>query len=575
GKIFDENFLMTAATAGAFAIGEFPEAAAVMLFYQAGEFFQSMAVSKSKKSISALMGLRPDYANVIRDGVFIQAAPETVAVGDYFVVRPGEKIPLDGIIAEGVTTLDMSALTGESAPKRAAVSDAVLSGSVNISGVLLVEAVKPYGESTAAKIIALVENAAGRKAPAEKFITRFARIYTPAVVGLALLLAVIPPLLLDLQWTEWIRRALVFLVISCPCALVISIPLGYFGGIGCAARRGVLVKGGNFLDALNNLDIAVFDKTGTLTKGTFKVTGLHPANGFKEKELLELAANAEAFSCHPVAQPILAAYSGEPERIALKEYEEMAGRGVRTKLHEKIILAGNEKLMEDYNVAYEKNNEAGSCVYVSINGTFAGSIIISDEIKPDAKKAVSELKTRGVKKIVMLTGDKKKAAEAAAKELGIDEFHAGLLPHEKVALLEDLAGQKRKNGYIAFAGDGINDAPVLARADVGIAMGAFGSDAAIEAADIVLMTDELGKLTEAMDAARFTRKIVWQNIALAMGVKGLFLVLGALGAASLWEAVFADVGVALLAVLNAARAVKKNNFNLTEAKACQRRSLSP
>jgi Cd2+/Zn2+-exporting ATPase len=551
GRVFDENFLMSIATIGAFIISEYPEAVAVMLFFQVGEYFQSMAVRKSKKSIAALMDIRPDYANILSNGDIIKVDPDTVNVGDIIVVKPGEKIPLDGVVIKGESMLDTTALTGESLPRKAAVSDTVLSGCININGVLTVEVSKIFKESTVAKIIDLVENAASKKAPAEKFITKFARYYTPAVVGLALLLAVLPPLFFGGVWAEWVHRALVFLVISCPCALVVSIPLSFFGGIGGAAKRGVLVKGGNYLEALNKLDIVVFDKTGTLTKGVFKVTSLQPSKGFTENELLSLAANAEAFSNHSIALSIQKAYGGEADKNALSDYNEIAGYGVRVKYNGKTLLAGNSKLMRLEGIAFDEAKSIGTTVYVAVDNTFAGYIIISDEIKPDSYKSITELKTRGIRKTVMLSGDNPQIAGAIAEALKLDEVYAGLLPHEKVEKVELLNGQKK--GTLAFVGDGINDAPVLARADIGIAMGGLGSDAAIEAADIVLMTDEPSKLSEAIDIARFTRRIVWQNIVFALGVKGLFLILGAFGAASLWEAVFADVGVSLLAVLNASR----------------------
>ncbi|MCL2814142.1 MAG: cadmium-translocating P-type ATPase [Oscillospiraceae bacterium] len=556
GQIFDENFLMSVATAGAFIIGEYPEAAAVMLFYQIGEYFQDTAVRKSKKSITALMDIRPDYANILKNGEIIKVAPENVNIGDVIIVKPGEKIPLDGVVTEGESTLDTTALTGESVPRKAAVFDTVLSGCINQNGVLTVEVTKTFGESTVAKIIDLVENAAGKKAPTENFITKFSRYYTPAVVGLAVLIAVLPPLFSIGIWSDWISRGLIFLVISCPCALVVSIPLGFFGGIGGAAKRGILVKGGNYLEALNNLDIAVFDKTGTLTKGVFKVTKINPFGGFTESEVLKLAAAAEYFSNHPIALSIQKAYGGEIDKTALSEYNEIPGQGASVKSGKETILAGNKKLMDQFDIQCADAQSAGTTVYVAADGVFAGHIIISDEIKPDSRKALADLKAKGVRKTVMLTGDNPQIAEVVAAELKIDAVYAGLLPHEKAEKLEILDGQKLKKGSLAFVGDGINDAPVLARADIGIAMGGLGSDAAIEAADIVLMTDEPSKLSEAIGIARFTKRIVWQNIFFALGVKGLFLILGAFGAASLWEAVFADVGVALLAVLNAARAGK-------------------
>ena len=554
GKVFDENFLMSIATIGAFIIGEYPEAVAVMLFFQIGEYFQSIAVRKSKRSITELMDIRPDFANIIQNDDIIRVDPDTVSIGDVIIVKPGEKIPLDGIVMSGESMLDTMALTGESVPRKVKVSDNVLSGCINQSGVLTIEVTETFGESTVAKIIRLVENAGSKKAPVESFITKFARYYTPVVVGFALLLALIPPLFFNGLWSDWVHRALVFLVISCPCALVVSIPLSFFGGIGGAAKNGVLVKGGNYLEALNDLDIIVFDKTGTLTKGVFKVTGIHPSSGFGEHELLSLAASAEAFSNHPIALSVKTAFGQEPDISLLSEYSEIAGYGVSVKTDGKTVLAGNRKMMSRFDIDTDVvTPKAGTSVYIAVDNVFAGHIVISDEIKPDSHKAIYELKQKGVRKTVMLTGDNLQIAKAVAEELNIDEVYAELLPHEKVEKVEILSGQKRPKGKLAFAGDGINDAPVLAMADIGIAMGGLGSDAAIEAADVVLMTDEPSKLSDAIDYARFTRRIVWQNIVFALGVKGLFLILGAFGVASLWEAVFADVGVSLLAVLNATR----------------------
>ncbi|MCL2513320.1 MAG: cadmium-translocating P-type ATPase, partial [Oscillospiraceae bacterium] len=529
GRVFDENFLMAVATIGAFAIGEYPEAAAVMLFYRVGEYFQELAVRRSKKSIADLMDIRPDYANLKRDGEIVRVSPETVNIGDVIIVKPGEKIPLDGVVAEGASMLNAAALTGESVPRKAGVSDTILSGCVNLSGVLTVEVTKNFGESTAAKIIDLVENSSAKKAPAENFITAFSRYYTPIVVGLAALIAVIPPLSIGGMWAEWVNRGLIFLVISCPCALVVSIPLSFFGGIGGASKKGVLVKGGNYLEALGNLDIAVFDKTGTLTKGVFNVINILPSANRTENEALELAAYAEAFSGHPIALSIKNAYGKEIDKNALSEYEEMAGQGVRVNMGGKTILAGNKKLTERMGIPLDEAPGNGTKVYVSEDGEYAGCIIISDEIKPDSKRAVAALKEKGVQKTVMLTGDDPKIAGAVAEELGIDEVYGGLLPAQKVEVLETLNGQKRGKGKLAFVGDGINDAPVLAMADVGVAMGGLGSDAAIEAADVVLMTDEPSKLAEAVRTARFTKRIVRQNIVFALGVKALFLLLGAMG----------------------------------------------
>jgi Cd2+/Zn2+-exporting ATPase len=558
GQIFDENFLMSIATIGAFIIGEYPEATGVMLFYQIGEMFQEMAVSKSKKSITALMNIRPDFANLKKDGEIIKTSPETVNIGELIVVKPGEKIPLDGEVIEGESMLDTSALTGESVPRRAKVSDTVLSGCINQNSVLTIKTTKIFTESTAAKIIDLVENASNKKAPTENFITSFSRYYTPVVAALAALIAVLPPLLRLGSWAEWVNRGLIFLVISCPCALVISIPLGFFGGIGGASRKGVLVKGGNYLEALNNLDIVVFDKTGTLTKGVFKVTGIKSANGWNNEQVLEYAAKAESFSNHPIALSVMTAYGGEVEKSGLSEYREISGCGVSVKANGKTILAGNHRLMTANGISFTEADDTGTKVYVAADNAFAGCIVISDEIKPDSKAAIAALKANGVRRTVMLTGDDPKIADAVAKELNIDEYYGGLLPDEKVKKVETLYGQKRAKGKLAFLGDGINDAPALARSDIGIAMGGLGCDAAIEAADVVLMTDELSKLVEAVGIARFTKRIVRQNIFFALGIKCAFLALGAFGVASMWEAVFADVGVALLAILNAARVIRAN-----------------
>ena len=554
GQVFNENFLMSIATIGALIIGEYPEAVAVMLFYQVGEFFQEMAVSKSKKSITALMDIRPDFANLKKDGEIIKVDPLSVNIGDIIVVKPGEKIPLDGEVVEGQAMLDTRALTGESVPRKAKVSDAVLSGCINQNGVLSIKVTKTFGQSTVAKIIDLVENASNKKAPTENFITTFARYYTPVVVALAALIATVPPLLGFGEWADWVHRGLVFLVISCPCALVISIPLGFFGGIGGASRRGILVKGGNFLEALNKLDIVVFDKTGTLTKGVFKVSGIKTENGFSAEQVLEYAAQAESFSNHPIALSIMESYGNDISKEGLSDFNEISGQGISVKANGKTIIAGNHKLMAANGICFtEARDSTGTKIYVAIDNVFAGCIVISDEIKADSKAAIAALKAKGIRKTVMLTGDNSQIAGAIAAELNLDEYYGELLPGEKVEKLELLAGQKQGKGKLAFVGDGINDAPVLARADVGIAMGGLGSDAAIEAADVVLMTDEPSKLVEAIGVARFTKRVVWQNIIAALGIKAVFLVLGALGIASMWEAVFADVGVALLATLNAAR----------------------
>jgi len=560
GQVFDENFLMSVATIGAFAIGEYPEAAGVMLFYQIGEMFQDLAVKRSKKSITSLMDIRPDYANLKKDGGIEKVAPDTVNVGDFIIVKPGEKIPLDGIVVEGISMLDTSALTGESVPRKAETGDAVLSCSVNQSGMLTIEVTKIFGESTVSKIINLVENASSKKAKTENFITAFARYYTPVVVILALLIAVLPPLIFGTltggAWRDWINRALVFLVISCPCALVLSIPMGFFAGIGRAARKGVLVKGGNYLEAFNNLETVVFDKTGTLTKGVFKVTAVEPSGGFNRDSLLELAANAESCSNHPIALSVMKEYGKAVERDKLSDYTEIAGHGVSVNLDGRTILAGNQKLMEKAGIGFQESQSVGTKVYVASDGVFAGCVVISDEIKADSRNAISALKAMGVRKTVMLTGDSPRIAQAVAVELKLDEVYGGLLPHEKVEKVEILNSKKSAKGKLAFVGDGINDAPVLSMADIGVAMGGLGSDAAIEAADVVLMTDEPSKLCDAVDIARFTKKIVWQNIVFALGIKAVFLALGAFGLATMWEAVFADVGVSLLAVLNAMRIMR-------------------
>jgi len=562
GNFFDENFLMSIATIGALAIGEYPEAVAVMLFYQIGELFQSMAVDKSKRSITELMDIRPDFANLKTTVGLIKVDPNNVQIGDYIVVKPGERIPLDGTVTEGSSTLDTSALTGESIPRKADVSDTVLSGCINVTGTLTINVTKAFAESTVSKIIDLVESAAGKKAKTENLITTLARFYTPLVVALAVLLAVLPPLLFNFQWQTWINRALIFLVISCPCALVLSIPMSFFSGIGKAAKNGILVKGGNYLEACNNIELVVFDKTGTLTKGIFKVTRIHTAPGFSSDTVLELAACAEAFSNHPIAISIAHEYGKDIMLDDLCEYTEHAGYGVSVKRNGDNIVAGNKKLMEKMGVAcgdLEKQIADIACtkVYIAINTTFAGCITISDEIKDDSRNAIAALKARGIQKTIMLTGDNPDIAHTVAAKVGIDEAHGGLLPHEKVAKIETLLVQKSRSGKLAFVGDGINDAPVLAMADIGIAMGGIGSDAAIEAADIVLMTDEPSKVCTAIDIARFTKKVVWQNIVFALGVKAAFLTLGAFGIASMWGAVIADVGVSLLAVLNAMRILRK------------------
>ena len=557
GQVFDEHFLMSVSTIGAFAIGEYPEAVAVMLFYQVGEFFQSLAVKRSRKSISDLMDICPDSATVKRNGVLQVVSPESVAVGEIIVVKPGEKIPLDGIVVDGESMLDTKALTGESVPRSIRKGDEALSGCINQSGLLTLKVTKSFGESTVSKITDLVENASARKAPTENFITTFARYYTPVVVGMAAVLAIIPPLVLGGGWSEWLRRGFVFLIVSCPCALVISIPLTFFGGIGAASKRGVLVKGSNYLEALNKVSVVVFDKTGTLTKGVFEVANIIPAAGYQKEQVLEYAAQAESYSNHPIAKSILATYGKPIDQKQFSGFEEISGHGISVMVQGKKVLAGNSKLMESEKIAYSACDAAGTKVYVAADGSYVGCILIADEVKPDSNRAIAELKKIGVEKTVMLTGDDERIGKSVADELGLDAYYAQLLPDQKVEKLEMLDKQKRQGSKLAFVGDGINDAPVLARADVGIAMGGLGSDAAIEAADVVLMTDEPSKLVEAIDVAKATKRIVMQNIVIALGIKSVFLVLGALGMAGMWEAVFGDVGVTIIAVLNAMRILKK------------------
>lgn len=561
GQVFDENFLMGIATIGAFAIKEFPEGVAVMLFYQVGELFQDIAVNRSRKSIAALMDIRPDFANLKVGEEIKKVAPDEVSIGDIILVKPGEKVPLDGKVIEGKSMLDTSALTGESIPREVEAGSGVLSGSINKNGLLTVEVTKEFGESTVSKILDLVQNASSKKAPTENFITKFARYYTPVVVFAATALAVIPPLVIPgATFSEWINRALVFLVVSCPCALVVSIPLGFFGGIGGASKNGILVKGSNYLEALNNVDTVVFDKTGTLTKGVFKVTKIM-ANGFiSDTDLLEYAAYAESYSNHPIALSIQKAYGKEIDKNEISGYDEISGHGIKVTVKGKTILAGNSKLMRKENIPFEEVQAVGTVVHMALDGSYAGFIVISDEVKDDSQKAIKALKSIGVKKLVMLTGDSKSVGEKIGKDLGLDEVHAELLPDQKVEKVEILDKQKSPKGKLVFVGDGINDAPVLARADVGVAMGGVGSDAAIEAADVVLMTDEPSKLVSAIKIAKRTRNIVWQNIIFAMAIKGIVLLLGAGGIATMWEAVFADVGVAVLAVLNAMRVMKVDNL---------------
>ncbi|MDI6878324.1 MAG: heavy metal translocating P-type ATPase [Desulfitobacteriaceae bacterium] len=558
GQVFDENFLMSLATVGAFAIGEFPEGVAVMLFYQVGEYFQDLAVNRSRKSITALMDIRPDYANLKVNEEITKASPEQVTKGQTIIVKPGERVPLDGKVIDGMSMIDTSALTGESVPREIEPGMDVLSGFINKNGLLTIEVTKEFAESTVAKILDLVENASSRKAPTENFITKFARYYTPVVVIIALLIAIIPPLVFPgATFYQWLYRALVFLVISCPCALVISIPLGFFGGIGGSSKQGVLVKGSNYLEALKNAEIVVFDKTGTLTKGVFKVTQIKPSQDFTEEKLLELAAKAEIYSNHPIAESILKAYSKPVNKEDVQSYNEIPGHGLKIQSKGEEILAGNAKLMIKENIPYDDPiNVPGTIVHVATNKNYAGYLVISDEIKEDSPTAIRSLKELGIKKTVMLTGDARSVAENVGQELNLDEVHAELLPDQKIERVESLEKQKSPQGKLVFVGDGVNDAPVLARADVGIAMGGLGSDAAIEAADVVIMTDEPSKIATAVRISRKTYRIVWQNIIFAFGVKVVVLILGAGGLATMWEAVFADVGVSLIAVLNAMRVMK-------------------
>lgn len=559
GQVFDENFLMALATVGAFCTGffgqgEYPEAVFVMLFYQVGELFQNYAVGRSRKSIAELMDIRPDYANVEREGKLVQVDPEEVAVGDVITVKAGERVPLDGVVLEGTSMVNTSALTGESVPREVRPGDDVISGCVNQSGLLRVQVTKVFGESTVAKILDLVENSSSKKARAESFITKFARYYTPVVVIGAAVLALVPPLFVG-NWAGWIEKALIFLVVSCPCALVISVPLSFFGGIGGASRQGILVKGGNYLEVLANTEMVVFDKTGTLTKGVFNVTAIHPQECAKGS-LLEMAALAESYSDHPISRSLKEAYGKEIDESRVGQVEELSGRGVCAQVDGKTVCAGNDKLMDSIGVKWRPCHHVGTIVHVAVDGQYLGHIVISDEVKDDAKQAVSALKAQGVRKTVMLTGDAKTVGEAVARDLGLDEVHTQLLPGEKVAKVEALLEQKSSKGKLAFVGDGINDAPVLSRADIGIAMGALGSDAAIEAADIVLMDDKPSKIALAMQISKRTLRIVRQNIVFALAVKIVVLALTPFGLSNMWEAVFADVGVMVIAILNASRALK-------------------
>ncbi|EXM38293.1 zinc ABC transporter ATPase [Ruminococcus albus SY3] len=555
GQVFDENFLMCVATVGALFVGEYPEASAVMLFYQTGELFQSVAVGRSRKSISDLMDICPEYANVERDDQLEEVDPEEVELDSIIVIKPGEKIPLDGVIIEGSSSVDTAALTGESLPRSVKAGDEVISGCINQSGLLKVKVTKEYEDSTVTKILELVENSATKKAKSENFITRFARYYTPSVVIAAAVLAVLPPLILGGGWADWIHRALIFLVISCPCALVISVPLSFFGSIGGASKRGILVKGGNYLEALANAETVVFDKTGTLTKGSFEVTRIH-TNSMNEDELLDLAAHAESYSDHPIAKSVCAKFGKEVDHGRITSDEEISGHGIRAVIDGREVFAGNKKLMEQQSVSVPECGCRGTMVHVAADGGYAGHIVISDVVKETSAEAIKSLKENGVKQTVMLTGDAKSTAEEVANTLGLDKVYAELLPADKVDKVEELLKEKQEGSSLVFVGDGINDAPVLTRADVGIAMGSLGSDAAIEAADIVLMDDDPAKISLAMKIARKTVRIVRENIVFALGVKALVLVLGALGIANMWLAVFADVGVSVIAILNAMRTMK-------------------
>ena len=560
GQVFDENFLMTIATVGALILGEHSEGVAVMLFYQVGEWFQSYAVSKSRKSITSLMDIRPDYANIEKDGKLVQVDPDEVQIGDTIVVKPGERVPLDGKIIKGTSALDTSALTGESMPREVEPGMDVISGCINQTGILTIQTTKEFGESTVAKILDLVENASDKKGKTENFISRFARYYTPIVVFAALALAVLPPLILQQSFSVWIYRALTFLVISCPCALVISIPLSFFGGIGGSSKIGVLVKGSNYLESLTHAETVVFDKTGTLTKGSFAVTEIHPVN-MKDTQLLELAAYAEDYSNHPISLSIKSAYGKKIDSSRISDVQEIAGHGVQAVIDGKKILAGNAKLMQREHIKYSPSSSVGTVVYLACNGKYAGCLVIEDEIKADAAAAIKNLKSSGIRKTVMLTGDADAVGKKVAGRLGLDQVYTELLPADKVDRVEDLLKQKSEKGKLVFVGDGINDAPVLARADVGIAMGALGSDAAIEAADVVLMTDEPSKIAAVMKIARKTIRIANQNIVFALAVKFLVLILGAIGKANMWAAVFADVGVSIIAILNAIRAMRVKNLD--------------
>lgn len=558
GNWFDENFLMSIATVGAFGIKEYPEAVAVMLFYQIGEWFQDLAVNRTRRSIKGLLSIKPEVANVKRDDQIIEMKVEQVKVDEIIVIKPGERIPLDSVVIKGQSSLDTKALTGESVPRDVEVGDSVLSGCINLDGYLTAKVVKPASESTINKVLELVQNAASKKAPTEKFITKFARYYTPVVTLLALALAILPPLLIEgATFTDWLYRAFIFLVISCPCALVISIPLGFFGGIGAASKQGVLIKGGNYLEALNRITVGIFDKTGTLTKGNFKVEQIKSFSSYNEIDLLEISAHVESFSNHPIAKSVVSAYNKPVNQELVSEISEISGHGMIGIYQNKKVLIGNQKLMKRESISFEDSNTTGSLLYIAIDGEYVGQIVVKDEIKPDSAKTIKWLKQMGIKTI-MLTGDKQAVADEVGTQLGIDEVYAELLPEDKLTQVERVLN--KQEGHVFFVGDGINDTPVLARADLGIAMGGMGSDAAIEVSDIVIMNDETSKLITAIKVAKKTRQIVWQNIIFALGVKLLFLTLGAFGEATMWEAVFADVGVSVLAILNAFRVLRGKNY---------------
>ncbi|MPQ43850.1 heavy metal translocating P-type ATPase [Clostridium tarantellae] len=559
GQVFDENFLMTVATIGAFAVGQYPEGAAVMIFYQVGELLQDYAVNKSRKSIADLMDIRPDYANVIKSGVEKRISPENVKINDIIIVKTGEKVPLDGVVINGIASLDTSALTGESLPKDVQVGDEALAGCINKSGLIEIRVTKIFKQSTVAKILDLVENAGNKKAYTEKFITKFARYYTPIVVILAILIAIIPPIFIpQASFSQWVYRALIFLVVSCPCALVVSIPLSFFAGIGLASRNGALIKGGNYLEALNHVETIVLDKTGTLTKGVFKVSKINTENNISKEELHKIAAYAEVYSNHPIAKSIVDSFYPKINKDKIKDYEEIAGMGIKVLINNRKVLAGNIKLMESNNINIKPINAIGTVVYFALENKYIGNIVISDELKNDSIQTIKQLKNVGIKETIMLTGDNKEVGEAIAKECGIDKVYCELLPQDKVSKIEEILNNKSQKGKVAFVGDGINDAPVLARADIGIAMGGIGADAAIEAADVVIMNDEPSKIVTSIKIAKLTKKIVWQNIILSFGVKMLIIILGAFGMATMWEAIFGDVGVTLLAILNCSRIFRKN-----------------